>query len=73
MLSIAGILCCPVFGIAGLVLGRGDVRAIDTGQTDPSQRGTAQAAVIIGALALAIWGALVLGWVLLLAAVAGGA
>lgn len=51
VLSIAGLLCCGLTAPFGLALGALDMRAIDRGLTDPSKRGTARAAVILGAVA----------------------
>ncbi|MEL7156111.1 MAG: DUF4190 domain-containing protein [Actinomycetota bacterium] len=51
VLSIAGLLCCGVTAPFGFALGALDMRAIDRGLTDPSKRGTARAAVILGAVA----------------------
>jgi hypothetical protein len=52
-LSIGG-LCCFVFSIAGLIMGRNEMREIDAGRGDPSKRGLAQAAFIVGIVMLAL-------------------
>lgn len=49
--SIAGLLCCGLTAPIGMVLGALDMRAIDAGITDPSQRGRARTAFILGAVA----------------------
>ncbi|MEM9131489.1 MAG: DUF4190 domain-containing protein [Actinomycetota bacterium] len=49
--SIAALVCCGLTGPIGMVLGALDMRAIDAGVTDPSQRGRARTAFILGAVA----------------------
>lgn len=44
-----GLACC-FLGPVGLVLGAVDLRAIDRGLTDPTNRGSARAAVILGSV-----------------------
>ncbi len=53
-LSIAGLVCCGLLAIPGLIMGRSEVKAIDGGQADPGQRGLALAAYIVGGIAVAI-------------------
>ncbi len=62
-LSIAGILCCGPLAIAGLIMGRSEVQAIDRGSGDPTKRGTANAAFIIGVIAVVIWALVLIGGV----------
>ncbi len=54
VLSIAGLACCGITAPLGMALGVADLRAIDRGITDPSRRGAARAAIILGALATAL-------------------
>lgn len=53
-LSIGGLLCCGVLGPVGMVLGRNERDRIDGGAGDPSARGVAQAAYVIGVIGSAI-------------------
>lgn len=53
-LSIAGFVCCGLLAIPGLIMGRNEVRAIDAGQADPSNRGMANAAYIVGIIVLVL-------------------
>ena len=48
VLSIVGLVCCQLLSVVGLVLGRKTVNEVDEGLVDPSARGTAQAAFVIG-------------------------
>lgn len=57
-LSIAGIVCCGIPGIAGLIMGRREMNDIDAGLVDPSKRGLAQAAFVVGCVSI---GVMVLG------------
>ncbi len=59
-LSIFGIFCCAITSIVGLILGRNEVKAIDEGRIDPRHRGVAQAAFIVGIVALALAGVAIL-------------
>ena len=58
-LSIAGIMCCGPLSIAGMIMGKSEMNAIDNGLTDPRSRGTAKAAFIVGVVAVSIWGLIV--------------
>ena len=49
--SILGLVCCIPLGPIGLIMGAMDLRAIDNGLTDPTKRGAARAATILGAVA----------------------
>lgn len=53
-LSIAGLVCCQLIAIPGLIMGRKEMNDIDAGLMDPSNRGTAKAAFIVGVIALVI-------------------
>jgi hypothetical protein len=64
VLSILGIACCGLTAPIGLAMGYFDLRAIDEGRTDPGQRGTARAAVIVGAVATLLFVGSTLIWVL---------
>lgn len=52
--SILGFVCCGFLGIAGWVLGQKELNAIDAGRRDPTNRGTATAAKIVGIVVVAI-------------------
>ena len=52
-LSIAGLVCCGLLCIPGFVMGRREVQAIDAGRINPSQRGVAMAAQIVGGIGIA--------------------
>ncbi|MEM7139751.1 MAG: DUF2510 domain-containing protein [Actinomycetota bacterium] len=60
-LSIFGLICCGLAAPFGMVMGRNEVLAIDRGSGDVRQRGTAQAAYVIGLIATILY---VLGFVL---------
>lgn len=47
-LSILGLILCGVLAPIGMVMGRNELQRIDIGQGDPSARGMAQAAWVIG-------------------------
>ena len=64
-LSIVSIFICGPLSIAGIVMGRNEVQAIDRGEADPSKRGMAQAAFVVGIVAAVLW---VVGIILLSAA-----
>lgn len=70
-LSIAGLVCCGLIAIPGLIMGRSEVKAIDAGQADPGQRGLAMAAYIIGAIVLVINVAVILFYLVVIVALAG--
>ncbi len=53
--SIGGMLCCGPLTIVGLVMGRTEIGAIDRGETDPTKRGLATAAFVVGVVGVAIW------------------
>ena len=60
-LSIFGLLCCGLTAIAGVIMGRQEMTAIDQGRANPANRGLALAAFIVGIVALslaALWIAL---------------
>lgn len=48
ILSIVGIVCCAVAAPVAWYMGNTEVQAIDAGRRDPTNRGTANAAKIIG-------------------------
>ncbi len=70
ILSIVGVLCCGPLGIAGIVMGNNEKKAIDEGRRDPANRGKAQAAFIVGIIAVAFT---VLGILLFVVSAALGA
>lgn len=55
VLSILGVLCCGILGIVGLVMANNEKQAIAAGRRDPANAGMAQAAFIIGIVAIALW------------------
>ena len=67
-LSISGLvltLCCGigvVLAIPGAILGWLDMKAADAGQVDPSKRGPAKAAFIVGLVAIGLAVAILLLW-----------
>jgi hypothetical protein len=69
-LSIAGLVCCGLLAIPGLIMGRSEVKAIDAGAADPSQRGLALAAYIIGGIAVGLYVALIVLYLVVFVAVA---
>ena len=52
-LAIIGLLICGPLGIAAMIMARSELGAIKQGRTDPSKRGMAQAAFVIGIIATA--------------------
>jgi hypothetical protein len=69
-LSIAGLVCCGLIAIPGLIMGRSEVKAIDAGQADPGQRGLALAAYIVGGIVIALNVVLILFYVVFFVALA---
>lgn len=70
-LSIFGLMCCGPVAIAGMVMGRSEVSAIDRGEADPSQRGIANAGFIVGLVGTVLWVFAILTYLVLLALLAG--
>ena len=54
VVSIVILLCCGPAGAIGAWMGYQEREAIDAGRRDPSKRGTAQAAFIVGLIAVAL-------------------
>jgi heme O synthase-like polyprenyltransferase len=54
VLSLLGIFFCCLTSLPGAILGFQEVRAIDRGEIDPSNKGLALAAGIIGAIITSI-------------------
>jgi hypothetical protein len=78
--GIVGLVICPPFGIVPWIMGRNDMKLIDSGKMDPTGRGMTQAGMIIGiiatclaALALLIWGGIFVAALLFAGAAAGAA
>jgi uncharacterized membrane protein len=66
ILSIFGLLCCGILGVVGAVMANTEKQAIAAGRRDASSQGMAQAAFIIGILAVVLWvGGIVLNATLL--------
>jgi hypothetical protein len=63
-LAIAGLLCCFPLSFFAFFMGRNDLAAIDSGQMDPSGRGTTNIGRIIGLVGI-IWLVLQVVWVAL--------
>ncbi|MDH5295251.1 MAG: DUF4190 domain-containing protein, partial [Acidimicrobiia bacterium] len=55
VLSIFGLLCCGILGVVGLIMANTEKQAIAAGRRDPANQGTAQAAYVIGIVAIALW------------------
>jgi TRAP-type C4-dicarboxylate transport system permease small subunit len=62
VLSILGLLCCGILGVAGLIMGNTERKAITEGRRDPVNQGTAQAAFVVGIVAVVLWSITILGW-----------
>jgi hypothetical protein len=76
--GIVGLVICLPFGIAAWIMGKNDLREIDSGQMDPTGRGMTQAGMIIGiiatalaALGLLIWGGIMIAAIMFAGAAAG--
>lgn len=67
VLSILGFVCCGLLFPVGWKLGHDEVTAIDTGRRDPNNRGTANAARIIGMIGTGLLVLGVLGYIILVA------
>jgi hypothetical protein len=67
-LSILGFLCAGIPSLFGMIMGRLDINAIESGLTDPRNHSIAQAAFIVGLIATLLPLAFVLFWLLLFAA-----
>lgn len=55
ILSILGVLCCGILAVVGLIMANNEKQAIAAGRRDPANQGMAQAAFVIGIVAIAIW------------------
>ena len=67
ILSLSGFFCCAIGAVVGAAMGKSEMNAIDRGESDPSQRGTAQAAFVLGliiiglhVIPLLLWGVAIL-------------
>ena len=47
-LGILGLVICAVCGVIALIMGKNDLRAMDSGRMDPAGRGMTQAGWILG-------------------------
>ncbi|MGF1598517.1 MAG: hypothetical protein ACFCVK_16565 [Acidimicrobiales bacterium] len=72
VLAIVGYFCCGVPSLVGMLMGRQEMRAIDEGRTDPTQRSTAQAAFIIGLICTILYGIVLLFYVVAIVVAAAG-
>lgn len=61
--GILGLICCPVFSIASLILGKQEMNRIDQGLSAVEGRGLAQAGYILGIVSLVIWGLVIVFWI----------
>lgn len=68
VLSIVGFFCCGLLSAVGWYLGRQELTAIDAGRRDPRNRGSANAARIIGIIVTGLWAALFVLYFLAVAA-----
>lgn len=74
VLGILGLVLCVISGIVAWVLGNGDLRAMDSGEMDPTGRGLTQAGKILGIVAVALNVLVLVIWVVLIVVgVAAGA
>lgn len=64
VLGIVGIVCCQILGIPAWIIGQKELDAIDAGRRDPTNRGTANAAKILGIVGTVLL-ALSLVWIVL--------
>ena len=55
VLSILGVLCCGLAGIAGVIIANNEKQAIAAGRRDPTNSGMAQAAFVIGIIGVTLW------------------
>lgn len=55
VLSIFGLLCCGILGVVGTIMANTEKQAIATGRRDPANQGMAQAAFVIGIIAIVLW------------------
>ena len=69
-LAIVGLLCCGPMSIAGMMMGRSEVNAIDRGEADPAQRGLANSGFIVGLIGTVLWVLLLGGYLVLIVLVA---
>lgn len=59
VMSILGFFCCGILSAVGWYLGQQELNAIDAGRRDPTNRGTANAARIIGLILTVIFAAFI--------------
>lgn len=69
--SIVGLVCCPPTAIVGYIQGKGELTAIATGQRDPANQGTANAARIIAIVVLVVNLVAIAGFAVLVASGVG--
>lgn len=70
--SIVALVCCQPAGIIGYIQARNELEAIGAGRRDPANEGTAQAAKIIGLIALSLGVLAILAVIAVIALVALG-
>lgn len=56
VLSIVGLVCCQILGIAAWIMANNELEAIKAGKRNPANEGTATAARIIGIVATVLLG-----------------
>jgi hypothetical protein len=54
VLGIVSLLICQLLGIVPWILGRNDMRAIDSGAMDPTGRGLTQAGMVLGIISVVL-------------------
>lgn len=64
VLSILGIVCCGVLAPIGWYIGQQELNGIEAGRRDPTNRGTANAARVIGIIFTLVYGAAFVFYVL---------
>jgi TRAP-type C4-dicarboxylate transport system permease small subunit len=73
VVSILGIVCCGVLAPVGWYVGQQELSAIDSGRRDPTNRGTANAARVIGIIFTLLYGGAFLFYIVAIFAVRVGA
>jgi len=56
VLSVVGLFCCGLPAVVGVGMGFNEKKAIDEGRRDPANRGQVIAGMVIGGLAIVVWG-----------------
>ena len=70
--SLAGLLCCGLFSIVGLLMARSELDAMNHGETDPAHRTRAEAAFAVGILGTVIALGMLVLWLFIIGAARTG-